>query len=361
MNKIKLLLVVILATISINAFAWWDLGHFLTASIAYIEISHNKKVLKGIENCLKQPIAYPPKPKYDFSPLNMISTSTWLDNIKGGEWSNSTEKYQFSNIHFCDMYYDVDENIDSYEKALKKVEKEKKLTKYNSLTASEACIKSLAEEKTSKVEKAVALRTLIHLLGDIHCPMHSIDPTINNVGTRGGNGILFSKNAGIKFYDLDGNATPITNMHKLWDGMGGAYKNFAYPVKNINYMYLEDTAQKILDEYHTSQNEQNDVSINSWAASTLLLGEHATSTASIIYPELGHAYSDIIKYNEEYSKFAQNESKKQVYLAGTRLAEILTAIYDKNDANQAYINLVKNIKEDNNISSLQEYMGFKFK
>jgi len=360
MKFLKILIIMVVTVTSCSLFAWWDLGHFLTARVAQINLSRVAE--KKVEDCLNYTIKYPPAPRRDFKqPKNMVNSATWLDGIKGGQWNlDSKDKDKFSNIHFSSMYYDVDSEVDNLEVAKEKVLVERVLTKYNSLQATESSIKSLVKPGTSKVEQAVALRTLIHLLGDIHCPMHSIDPTIDDIGTWGGNGIYLDGDK-IKFEDLNGELTNITNMHKLWDGMGAAYKNVPYPVTEINYDYLDEIA----NELNQSFKDETSADVNLWAAKTLILGEMASTSQEVDYRRLrlkDEKDFDIIKkWEGEYSLFAKNISKQQVYLGGKRLGGILMAIYDPDNAQPKYKQLVNKIRDDKKIPTLEEYMNFKFR
>ncbi len=68
------------------------------------------------------------------------------------------------------------------------------------LTAVGRIVAGLKGGRLSPDEEAVALRMLVHLLGDMHCPMHTGRP-----GDRGGNDIAVS------FFGEP------TNLHAVWD------------------------------------------------------------------------------------------------------------------------------------------------
>lgn len=64
----------------------------------------------------------------------------------------------------------------------------------------------LANKKEDPCARAEALRFIIHIVGDIHQPLHNIDDH-----DAGGNGKL------VKFYDLKGYKGAAPNLHQVWD------------------------------------------------------------------------------------------------------------------------------------------------
>ena len=68
------------------------------------------------------------------------------------------------------------------------------------VTAIEGLIAELKSGKLSAEQENVRLRMLIHLVGDIHAPMHA-----GRLSDRGGNNVM------VKFFDKD------TKLHSLWD------------------------------------------------------------------------------------------------------------------------------------------------
>lgn len=129
---------------------------------------------------------------------------------------------------------------------------------------------------------------LIHWVGDVHQPLHTI------ARDRGGNAFYLAKNP----YG--------SNLHKFWDNGAGAL----YNVKN-----LKKTAQAWLNAYPPSAEQLAQTDPMQWAQESYLLA-------------VTQAYLDITPKtipSQAYIEKTQIITKKQIVLAGTRLALILNS------------------------------------
>lgn len=89
-------------------------------------------------------------------------------------------------------------------------------TKVNVLLALRAHNQTIADPNADPWARGVALRYLLHMVGDLHQPLHTVTrctPDSPN-GDSGGNGfrLLTGSSAG-----------DVRNLHSMWDSMGGAY------------------------------------------------------------------------------------------------------------------------------------------
>lgn len=150
-----------------NAFAWGQKGHDLTAYIAECHLTPEAaervdKVLNG-----HSPVYY----------------ANWLDI------ASHTPEYDYTRTWH---YLNIDEG--------KTLETMPKNPKGDVLTAITSIVENLKTGNLSSEEETLNLKMLIHLVGDMHCPMHTG-----------------------RLSDLGGNMRPVlmfnreTNLHSAWD------------------------------------------------------------------------------------------------------------------------------------------------
>ena len=363
--KIKCWIFLIVVFCCVEGIAWWDLGHFVTAQIASTKISNTS--LKQIDELLKTNIAFPPKPDVAFDDEHLVECATWMDNINSSNWPDKEDLNKFKTLHYTTFPYDVNEKSGNFINALKYVNKNfadrEKLDgyDYSAVTAVLVCIKTLITKSSDKVEKAVALRMLVHLLGDIHCPMHSVEPIVFESQTFGGNLLRFKEGDGYDFEVMNGEINYTGNMHKVWDGLGGVYKNLAWPVTDFNKEHVTSVSKKIMNDEHLFDLNQ-DVDIREWAAYTMMIGRQSVNSANIDYVPNQDGYLDHVKVKSKNS-FIVNVgelAKQQLFKGGVRLAGILMAIFDPDFAASDYLEFVRQIKLDQKIPCLQKYLDMIF-
>lgn len=152
---------------STDALSWGQKGHDITCAIAENHLS--KKAQKQISQILDG--------------KSIVYWANWLDNASHTPQYAYTKTWHYKNI-------DADE---TYETAAE-------LETGDVLTAINAQVEALKSGKLNKEAQAIALRMLVHLVGDLHCPMH-----MGHRSDRGGNGWQ------VQFF---GNGS---NLHSIWD------------------------------------------------------------------------------------------------------------------------------------------------
>ena len=133
---------------------------------------------------------------------------------------------------------------------------------------------------------------LIHLVGDVHCPMHA-----GHLSDRGGNNVV------VKFFNND------IKLHKLWDTelVEAAHK----------WSYTEWEQQ--LNRYCT---EEQKAKLANGTAKDWLDESHKIATEIYkVSPEKGKLYYDYITY---YTPVIE----KQLLSGGLRLAKVLNELYE---------------------------------
>lgn len=162
----KSLLSILFIGLVFSAFGWGATGHRAVSLIADQHL--NKKARLAIEKILQgQPLAM---------------TGSWMDEIRSDSLYDYAETWHYTTI----------EDNETYEQS-------KKNPKGDIVEALERIIAALKSKKLSAKEEAEHLKMLIHLIGDIHQPLH--------VGRndQGGNSIKvtwFGSNS---------------NLHRVWD------------------------------------------------------------------------------------------------------------------------------------------------
>ncbi len=166
--KMKKLLTLLASVMLVQgAFAWGQKGHDVVACIAECHLTPEAaaKVEKALGN------------------HSLVYYANWLDN------ASHTPEYAYTSTWH---YLNIDEG-ETYESMPKN-------PKGDILTALAQIIGKLREGGLSAEEEAFNLKMLIHLMGDLHCPMHA-----GRLSDRGGN------NVPVTFFSKP------TKLHSIWD------------------------------------------------------------------------------------------------------------------------------------------------
>ena len=150
------------------------------------------------------------------------------------------------------------------------------------------CKKVVTDENSSDEDKAFYLKFLIHLIGDLHQPMH-----LGLLEDRGGNDF------DVQWFYRD------TNLHKVWDSQMLDGYNMSYSEYVDNAYYLSKKEIKAI--------EKGDVL--DWIAET-----HKLTVDIYNYTEEGENLRS--EYSFKYFKIARLQMQK----AGIRLAKVLNEI-----------------------------------
>jgi hypothetical protein len=144
------------------ASAWSGPGHLVIAAEAYRELSPELKaevfdVLKAHPDFAKWEKAYHPNPNLDLAAYVFMKSSAWPDEIR-----RSGSQYDHPNWHFID--YPLVPPTFPIEPGPKPMD--------DVLFGVAQCEKTLSDTNASPELRAVYLSWLIHLVGDIHQPLH---------------------------------------------------------------------------------------------------------------------------------------------------------------------------------------------
>jgi S1/P1 Nuclease len=209
------LILTLLIISRLNSDAWSSPGHMVIASIAYRELSDAEKT--WVNNLLIHHPEYSSWrasyradiPNLDLETFIFMRASTWPDEIR-----RKGSLYDHPEWHFID--YPLEPPTFP--------EKPGPSPTNDILYGISQSERTLTNQNASPEERAVYLSWLIHLVGDIHQPLHCAtlvnDDYAAPVGDRGGN----------SFYVRPAEAA--VNLHSIWDKALGSRVN---PQAQFNY------------------------------------------------------------------------------------------------------------------------------
>ena len=245
----------------IQSMAWGMLGHRIVGEIANGYLTPKAKA--EVEKIL--------------GTESLAMSSTWADFIR----SDSNYKY-LTLWHYIDFEEDL-----TYEKMTKKLSDD---TSVNAYTKLNFLIKQLKNKNVPSKDKQLYLRMLVHIIGDLHQPLH-----VSPRGDNGGNSIKvnwFSESS---------------NLHRVWDENLIEYQELSYTeyVRAINF-----SNKKQREEWQKQP-------ISQW------LFESYTKSKQL---RVGIKDGDKLGYVYNFKNIAL--ANQQLLKGGIRLAGILNTIFD---------------------------------
>lgn len=251
----RILLYCLLFSYSFTVSAWGQTGHRTVAKVAQNHLS--KKAKKAIAQIMGHE--------------SLVEASTWMDNIKSDEAYDHTHTWHYVTVPDGQTYATSDKNEsgDAYE-------------------CIERMVDILKNESSSIDEKRDAIRMLVHVVGDVHQPLH-----VGKGDDRGGNDVK------IKWFYSN------SNLHSIWDSK---------MIDSKNYSFSE---LAVLIDHPSAHNESlmTNTDINVWI-------NEAQALRPQVY-DIGD--KDYLSY--EYSYKNWDTVKLQLYKGGRRLAALLNSIY----------------------------------
>jgi hypothetical protein len=206
------------------ATAWWESGHYLVANIAYDRVDAPTRA-KVVDVLRKHPrlaeeflARMPPDVRKAEDEVQarwiFLQASIWPDLIRGNAVHDRPTWHYITNPHFLS---DLDRA--ALAKSLKYngkldlpagLKDEDDPQELNAVQALQLVTTRLPKAATSAGRKAVYYCWLLHLVGDVHQPLHSTSlfsrGRFNGEGDRGGNKIPVKQ---------------VKNLHALWDSLPG--------------------------------------------------------------------------------------------------------------------------------------------
>ncbi|QCR25057.1 S1/P1 nuclease [Pontibacter sp. SGAir0037] len=257
----KILLVGLFLYLPLQTMAWGMLGHRIVGEIADLHLS--RKARKQVQQIL--------------GTESVAIASNWADFIKSDPAYNYLNTWHYINFEegmsheAIDAYLAQDTVTDAY-------------TKLNFM------IQELKNKQLPLEQKQMYLRLVIHIVGDMHQPMHAGRP-----GDLGGNRIRVS------WFNQP------SNLHRVWDEQLIEYQQLSYTeyVKAINH-----TTKKQTQEWQKQP-------INQWLFESYVLADQLYKEIEQPEQKLSYAYN----FRHVYSL------NEQLLKGGVRLAGVLNEIF----------------------------------
>ena len=268
---------IVCAMVCTNLHAWGPEGHHIVAQIALQRLTPEAK--RATQDLL--------------GAEDFVAVSTWADEIR----SQRPETY---NWHFVDIPYDQLNYLAT---------RDCKPTPQGDCVIAELdrARRELTDATLAKGKRAEALKWIIHLMGDLHQPLHAID---NH--DRGGNDV---------FVSLAGQPPPPpgvnVNLHAVWDARLIAIRE---PDEN-KYVGLLAT------EFQAQQIAGSPIDFVAWAESSHQIAVEYVYVYPGFTPGTPPDKSRPVELNQEYQDKARLAIDHQLELAGVRLASVLNSAF----------------------------------
>lgn len=255
MKKVICLIAVCCLLMPSKSYSWGKTGHRIVGYIAYQYL--NKKAKKQVKRVLGNE--------------SLAMVGNYMDFIRSDSKYRFAAPWHYVNIPEGKRYKDITPNPDG-----------------DIIATIERLSKELKSGQFSMEDEAFALKCLVHLVGDIHQPLH-----VGKASDRGGNDIK------LQWFDEE------TNLHRVWD------ENL------INFQQLSYT------EFGDHINHASKAEITSWQSTRAVDWAHESQdlvAACYNLPESGR-----ISFRYNFEHIATLE--RRLLQAGIRLAGLLNEIY----------------------------------
>jgi hypothetical protein len=278
-NRLKGFFLILFMGLSFNTYAWNAMGHMVVANIAYQHVTPavRAKLDKMIANFAKE---YP-------QDASLTKMSSWPDSLH----AQSIEV--FTHWHYINTPFSADgtptKEISDSDNAVWAVNLMKPILK---------------NAHANAFEQARFLAFMVHVVGDLHQPLHTVNrvSAANPDGDKGGNLFSVRRSAG--------NTGSVT-LHKLWDNGAGFLDGEESQSK------IDSISQLVTSSYPESSfgSQATDLNPEHWAKEGYAMAPKSVySTPENQVPSTN--------YLETEKKIVQ----QQLALAGYRLANLLNLL-----------------------------------
>jgi hypothetical protein len=260
MNISKILLPIIFLTLTFQLSAWGYKSHYIIAEIAERHLTPNTKA--KVTEMLKG--------------KKMVYWADWMDKVRSDSTYDFVRTWHFANVDSGKTY-----------------ETMPKTPTGDVVTATYLALEKVASKTENDSIRRMYLKFLIHLVGDLHCPVHAGRAT-----DRGGNRHIIS------WYGAE------NDLHTVWDSrVLEAARQWSYT----------EWADNLTDDVSPAQiAEMKQGTPTEWFRETV-------KTADYIYKVTPQGQNQSYRYVYNYTYILE----RQLKLAGYRLAFVLNSIFDQ--------------------------------
>jgi hypothetical protein len=253
----KLIIGLVAAAMSFQVLSWGQTGHRVTGAIAEQYLTHEAQLAIS-QLLLNQDLA---------------EASTYADEMKSHPsefWKKTANPWHYVNVFDGKAYTDVAPPPEG-----------------NAVTALEKFSIQLKSKQSSLAEKQLALKFIVHIIGDLHQPFHA-----GNGIDRGGNDVK------LKFFWED------SNLHRVWDS--GLIDR-----QQLSYTEWTQILSRKISSQQATQWMQTDPKI--WIAESAKLRAN-------LYPD-----SDNLSWDYQYQNLPV--VKQRLQMGGVRIAAYLNSLF----------------------------------
>lgn len=284
------MLALYMALFSHQVAAWWCTGHMVVASIAQQQLSTaTQAVVQEYLDNLPQNLVHE-------IGTSIEENACWADD----EWWTYGLTAMF-NWHFLDQPYNPDGMMNIIEYA-----------PGNVLWAAQQAINTLSspQRASAPFETGLMLRYLVHLVGDMHQPLHVSCMFSDEYpqGDQGGNLVPIE-------FDSD-----IVELHALWDAcMGYMEATLSRPLNSSSIDIIQQFVEEITEEFPRSAlaEELAVTNMTVWTTTNFKIA------AGYVYPGITPGQHP----TADYLAGGWTIAKRQIALAGYRLGDILESLF----------------------------------
>lgn len=259
MSVQKILLLVVSLSLSTTVFGWGQTGHRVTGALA--ETYLNEAARKAINDIIPNE--------------SLAEASTYADEMRSESsefWKKTASPWHYVTVAKGKSYPQVGAPEEG-----------------DAVTAIDKFTRTLKDKNATLADKQLALRFLVHLIGDLHQPLH------NGNGTdRGGNDVK------LEFFWED------SNLHRVWDsGMIDRHQ--------LSYTEWTQWLQQKMSDKQVKQ--WSDPDPQTWIAESIVLRPQ-------LYPS-----DDKLSYGYKHQHLPT--LKLRLQQAGVRIAAYLNMVFAK--------------------------------
>lgn len=310
-----LLSVLSIVVMDSTAAAWNDVGHKLTAYIAWQRMSPKarenvvKILLKAPEN--SQLSAFYPQDSRSAQAKQLeffMLAACWSDIVRDRDFKIRYQYHQ-SNWHYSDTFWTLENgqvkildnpNADGG----KAVEK---LFEFD---------RAMRDSSVADSEKAIAIAWFLHIAGDLHQPLHTSAriTELEPKGDLGGNTFLLTPK--------DTPRENQVNLHWFWDSIVNRVKVRKNDAPDS--VYLPPIAARITKKYPFTrmQNRLKSGQFDEWQKESFSLATKEVFPPSLVREQMPP---------KRYVKNAFRIAEEQIALAGYRMGEMLNEIFGRQE------------------------------
>jgi hypothetical protein len=294
--------------------AWDDTGHQIVAAIAWSQLE--KPVQEKIT------LLFPSDPKskghiiftaskrqptdddpFPHTVYNHVTIANWMDDLRDNSYDKPLADWHFVDRPFFDGIQPklaVPKSPNAREKIIEMISTLQKVRHFD---------KADRDHRDDKTKAAYALAALIHLIGDVHQPLHCasrFSPGFEE-GDGGGNAFKIGPR------DAD-------KLHTYWDAAGGLF-DFAKLGRDFDLtqqQQLTDFVSRVLSRWDPEKHtEWRNFNPEEWVEESFQIAKQEVYTG--IKP--------LEKPDQAYEKKTQQIAAERIATAGYRLAAVLNQIF----------------------------------